>query len=187
MNTMMTSTMINGIDTAALQDTMKAIKADHSKGIASFRARTIWKDGFQSESMIDGWTLGGEERPHSFTIKIDEPRELLGQDSQPNPQEYLMAAMNACMLNTFVAVCSMLGVTLEEVEFRSEGELDLRGFLGLDSKVIAGYDEITYTIRVKGDGTEAQYRKAHEAMVATSPNYYNIANAIKLNSELIVE
>jgi len=182
-----TTTHPNGIDTAALRETMTAIKADPRKGIARFGAKTVWKNGFLSESTIDGWSLGGERLPKQFTIQIDEPRELLGEDSSPNPQEYLMAAMNSCMLNTFVAVCSMLDVTLESLEFESHGELDLRGFLGLDSAVPAGYEQIHYTIRVKGNGTPEQYRKAHEAMIATSPNYYNINKAIQLESELIVE
>ena len=65
--------------------------------------------------------------------------------------------------------------------------LDVRGFLGLDSSVPAGYEKIHYTIRVKGDGTAEQYRKAHEAMMATSPNFYNINRAIDLESSLIVD
>lgn len=182
-----TTTHPNGIDTTALRETMAAIKADPRKGIARFGAKTVWKNGFLSESTIDGWSLGGERLPKQFTIQIDEPRELLGEDSSPNPQEYLMAAMNSCMLNTFVAVCSMLDVTLESLEFESQGELDLRGFLGLDSSVPAGYEQIHYTIRVKGNGTREQYEKAHQAMIATSPNYYNINKAIRLDSDLIVE
>jgi uncharacterized OsmC-like protein len=178
---------INGVDTEALQQTIRAIKANPDKGIARFSARTVWKGGFASESTIDGWNLGGEKIPHDFTIHMDEPRELLGQDAQANPQEYLQSAMNACMLNTFVAVCSMLGVTLESVEFESTGELDLRGFLGIDANVPAGYEDINYTIRVRGDGTREQYEKAHEAMIATSPNYYNMARPIRLNARLIVE
>jgi uncharacterized OsmC-like protein len=182
-----TTTLKNGIDTAALRETMAAVKADPRKGLAEFGAKTVWKHAFRSESVVDGWSLGGERLPKQFTISIDEPRELLGDDSSPNPQEYLQAAMNACMLNTFVAVCSMLDVTLESLEFESRGQLDLRGFLGLDSSVPAGYEEIHYTIRVKGDGTPEQYAKAHQAMMATSPNYYNMNRAIRMNSELIVD
>jgi uncharacterized OsmC-like protein len=178
---------INGVDTDALQQTIREVKGDPKKGIARFSARTAWKGGFASESTISGWNLGGEKIPHNFTIRMDEPRELLGQDAHANPQEFLQSAMNACMLNTFVAVCSMLGVKLQSVEFESTGELDLRGFLGIDSRIPAGYKDINYTIRVKGDGTREQYEKAHEAMMATSPNYYNMAKPIRLNAKLIVE
>jgi uncharacterized OsmC-like protein len=182
-----TTTTVNGVDITALREIVADVRNDPRKGIAQFSATTSWKHGFLSESTIDGWSLGGAHVPHRFTIAIDEPNELLGGDTQPNPQEFLMAAMNACMLNTFVAVCSMLGVTLESVQFESTGELDLRGFLGIDPDVKPGYEEIRYTIRVKGDGTPEQYEQAHQAMIATSPNYDNLANPIRLRSELIVD
>lgn len=178
---------INGLDLQALQGLVNEIKADHRRGLAHFDVTTRWQGAMGSRTRVDGWSLGGRKLPQSFEIPIDEPRELLGRDASPNPQEYLLAAMNACMLNTFVAACSLMGVTLQSVELQSEGELDLRGFLGLDPSVKPGYDSISYTIRVKGDGTREQYAKAHEAMKATSPNYFNIANAITLNSRLVVE
>jgi uncharacterized OsmC-like protein len=178
---------VNGVDTEALQQTIREVKADPKKGIARFSARTAWKGGFAVESTIDGWNLGGKNIPHRFTIHMDEPRELLGQDTHANPQEFLQSAMNACLLNTFVAVCSLQGVKLQSLEIETTGQLDLRGFLGIDSNVPAGYQDLNYTIRVKGDGTREQYEKAHQAMIATSPNYYNLAKPIRLNAKLIVE
>lgn len=178
---------INGVDTDALTETIRAIKADPDTGRTTWGVSTHWLHGFQSRTSVAGWSLAGERKPHSFEIRIDEPRELCGGDAYANPQEYLMAALNACMLNTFVAVCSTLGVTLESVSIECEGDIDLRGFLGIDSKVPAGYESIRYRLRVKGDGTAAQYAKAHEAMVATSPNFYNLTRPVPLVPELVVE
>ncbi len=45
------------------------------------------------------------ERIHTFVI--DEPKELLGEDTSANPQEYLMGAMNACILNTYVIAAAI--------------------------------------------------------------------------------
>jgi hypothetical protein len=42
-------------------------------------------------------------------------------------------------------------------------------------------------VRLKGNGTPDQYREVHKAVVATSPNYYNLSHAVKLNTELIFE
>ena len=179
--------LINGIDTKAIAQLVTDIREDHAQGIASFRVITSWKRGMQSETHVDGWTLGGRRLAKDFNIHIDEPRELCGRDEFPNPQEYLLAAMNACMLNTFVAACSLMDVTIESLEFASEGTLDLRGFLGMDDAVSPGYDELRYAIRVKGDGTAEQFQKAHDAMKATSPNYFNMAQSIALRSELVVE
>jgi len=182
-----TNAKVNGIDVDAVGGLVAKVKGDPSEGIAGFRAATHWKGGFQSETEVNGWSLGGRELPHAFTIRIDEPRELCGQDAHANPQEHLLAAANACMLNTFVAVCSLQGVEIESLTFESEGELDLRGFLGIDEEVPAGYEGLRYTIRVRGNGTRAQFEKAHQAMIATSPNYYNLRNAVPLESKLVIE
>lgn len=182
-----TQTNPNGIDVGALGALCDRVRADPREGVARFRAATHWRGGTLSETEIDGWSLGGREFRRPFTIRIDEPPAILGQDRAPNPQEYLLAAMNACMLNTFIAVCATMDVELERVTLESSGLLDLRGFLGLDPNVPAGYEALDYTFRVKGNGTEAQYRKAHEAVKATSPNFYNMANAITMRSALVAE
>lgn len=179
--------LTNGLDTHALKETIEAIKADPQKGQTTWGVTTTWKRGMYSETQVSGWTLGGQRQPQDFVIRIDEPPALLGGDAAPNPQEYLMAAMNACMLNTFVAACSLMGVRIESLEMECSGDIDLRGFLGIDPDVAAGYEEIQYVIRVKGDGTPRQYEKAHEAVKATSPNYFNITRQIALRSRLVVE
>jgi hypothetical protein len=63
----------------------------------------------------------------------------------------------------------------------------LRGFLGLDATVKPGYDEIHYTVRIKGDGKPEQFEKIHQNVIATSPNRFNLANPIKLTANLVVE
>jgi uncharacterized OsmC-like protein len=182
-----TTARINGIDTDALARLVAEVKGDHRKGIAGFRVATHWKGGMRSDTHVDSWSLGGRALPHEFRIGVDEPRELCGGDSRANPQEYLLAAMNACMLNTFVAVCALQGVELESLTFEAEGELDLRGFLGIDTAVKPGYDEIRYTIRVRGNGSAEQYEKAHRAMQSLSPNYFNLNSPIRLRSTVVAE
>lgn len=182
------ATRINGIDTEALKETMEAISADPAKGIVGFRVNTEWKGrGPRSESRVTHWECGGQRIARDFIIPIDEPQELLGTNTAANPQEYLLAAMNACLLATYVAAFAMQGVELESLEIESHGELDLRGFLGLDKKVKPGYDEIEYVVRVKGNGTPRQFEAVHNWVMATSPNYWNMANAIRLKPRLVVE
>jgi uncharacterized OsmC-like protein len=186
MTTQQTS-MINGLDTMALKQLVDDVAADAGKGKARFDVTTEWKGGALSESRVDGWELGGKRMPKDFTIMIDEPEELLGTNTHANPQEMLMAAFNACMMAGYVAGASVHGIELEKVEIHSEGELDLRGFLGLDQTVKPGYDAIHYTVRIRGNGTPEQFEDIHKTVMATSPNRWNIANPIKLTSDLMVE
>jgi uncharacterized OsmC-like protein len=179
--------MINGIDTEALRQTMEAVRQDPSKGMAGFHVTTMWKGGTRSATRVRDWMLGGRRLEKNFTITIDEPPELCGTATAANPQEYLMAAMNACLMATYVAACAMQGIEIERLEIETRGELDLRGFLGLDKKVIPGYDELRYTVRIKCNGTRQQLEAVHNWVMATSPNYWNMANAIRLVPELIAE
>ena len=183
----MTKEKLNGIDTQALKQVMGQISTHPSLGKVTFQVTTTWKGVTKSETVIEGYEISGQKVKRIHTFVIDEPKELLGEDASANPQEYLMGAMNACIMNTYVIAAAMKGVKLESVVMETEGELDLRGFLGIDKNVIPGYKELKYRVRLKGNGTKEQYEEVHKAVVATSPNYYNITHAIKLNTELIIE
>jgi len=87
----------------------------------------------------------------------------------------------------YVAQCAIRGIALKQLEIETEGEIDLRGFLGLDPNVPPGYKSLSYTVRLRGDGTQKQFTEIHEAVMATSPNFYNIANVVALKPTLMVE
>ena len=95
-----------------------------------------------------------------------------------------MAAVNACMVAAYVAHAAIRGVRLETCRIETEGELDMRGFLGLDETVPPGCRRISYTVRIDGDGTRAQYEEIHEAVMATSPGYFNLAQPIQMVGRL---
>ena len=52
-----------------------------------------------------------------------------------------MAAFNACITVGYVAGAAIRGITLDSLEIRTRGKLDLRGFLGLSDEVPAGYTD----------------------------------------------
>ncbi len=178
---------INGIDTNAVKQLMKDVSEDPAKGSVRFHVTTSWKGTTKSETRVTSYEIGGKEIKRNFSIIIDEPEELAGANTAPNPQEVLMAAFNACVLNTYVIASAMKGITLESVEMETEGELDLRGFLGIDTSIKPGYDEIHYTVRIKGNGTREQFEEVHKTVIATSPNYWNMSNPITLHVDLVVE
>ena len=69
----------------------------------------------------------------------------------------------------------------------TEGEIDLRGFLGIDPAVTRGYDNLRYKVHIKGNGTKEQFAEIHEAVMATSPNFYNLSRPVALKPTLVVE
>jgi len=177
----------NGIDLNALDQVVEAIGGDPAVGVVGFRVSTEWGGQTRSRSTVESYTIGGNDVPRSFTIDADEPLELLGTNRAPNPQELLMSAVNACMMVGYVAQAAVRGITLESCRIETSGELDLRGFLGLSDEVPPGYRQINYTVHLKGDGTAEQFAEIHQAVMKTSPNYFNMARPIRMNGTLSVD
>jgi uncharacterized OsmC-like protein len=181
-----TASRVNGLDLDALGDAMREIEADPAKGKVGFQVKSAWMGQTRSRATVDSYMMGGEKICRRFAIDIDEPLELLGENSAPNPQEMLMAAFNACIMVGYVAGAAVNGIRLESVEIETSGELDLRGFLGLDASVPPGYERISYVVRIKGDGTPKQFREIHETVMRTSPNYFNISRPVSIDAKLEV-
>ena len=177
---------VNGLDLAALGEVVEAIEKDASQAKVGFQVTTRWLGQTKSESIVDGFDIGGERVTRSHKIIADEPCELLGSDSAPNPQELLMAAFNACITVGYVAGAALKGITLDSLEIATKGELDLRGFLGLSDAVPPGYESVDYEVRIKGDGSPADFEEIHQTVMKTSPNYFNMSRPIKMNGTLQV-
>src|SRR5262245_65489607 len=107
---------LNGIDLGALAEVVREIEWDPRKGMVGFRLHTAWRGQTRRRSTVESYTIGGQEVVRHFEIDVDEPHELLGQNSAPNPQEMLMTALNACITVGYVAGAAVKGVTLEKVE-----------------------------------------------------------------------
>ena len=97
-----------------------------------------------------------------------------------------MAAFNACIMVGYVAGAALKGIELDHLEIETRGELDLRGFLGLSEDVVPGYEKIDYDVRIAGNGSKADFEDIHAAVMATSPNYFNLSRPIALNATLSV-
>ena len=180
-------TVVNGINVDDLFALIEGVRRDAAKGKTNWRVTTTWKGQARSRAQVEDFGIGGERVPRRFSIDIDEPCELGGTNRFANPQEHLIAALNACMTVGYVAQCAVRGITLESLEIETDGEIDLRGFLGIDSAVPPGYESLRYTVRIKGNGSKEQFAEVHQAVMATSPNFYNVSQRIALQPTLVVE
>jgi uncharacterized OsmC-like protein len=179
--------VVNGINVDDLFALIDSVKRDPEKGKTNWRVTTTWQGQTRSRAQVDGFGIGGERVQRRFSIDVDEPCELGGSNRFANPQEHLLAALNACMTVGYVAQCAVRGITIESLEIETDGEIDLRGFLGIDPAVPPGYENLSYVVRIKGSGTKEQFTEIHEAVMATSPNFYNVSRAVVLKPTLVVE
>lgn len=180
-------TTVNGINVPALRQAIATIEVDPDAGQTHWKVTSRWAGGTRTDHLVNGVDIGGQTVDRQFQIQIDEPCELCGTNQFANPQEYLLAATNACMMVGYATVAAVMGVNLTKLELEITGEIDLRGFLDIDRSVAPGYERLHYTVRMAGDGTQEQFEKMHEVVQRTSPNYYNISNPIEMTSELVVE
>src|SRR3954462_8084069 len=180
-------TVVNGINVDDLFGLIEGVRRDAAKGKTSWHVTTTWQGQTRSRAQIEGFGMGGERVARRFSIDIDEPCELGGTNQFANPQEHLLAALNACMTVGYVAQCAVRGITIEKLEIETEGEIDLRGFLGIDPAVPPGYENLRYVVRIKGSASREEFAEIHQAVMATSPNFYNVSQRIALQPTLMVE
>jgi uncharacterized OsmC-like protein len=179
--------VVNGVNVDDLMTLVEGVKGDAAKGKTHWRVRSAWQGQTRSRAYVDGFTIGGQQVPRRFSFDIDEPCEIGGSNRFANPQEHLLAALNACMMVGYVAQCAVRGITLEKLEIQTDGDIDLRGFLGIDSAVAPGYDSLSYVVRIKGNGTKEQFGEIHKAVMATSPNFHNVSRPVDLKPTLVIE
>lgn len=77
---------LNGIDTEALKQVMGQISKDPSLGKVKFQVTTTWKGTTKSETVVKGYEISGQKVNRMHTLVIDEPTELLGEDTAANPK-----------------------------------------------------------------------------------------------------
>jgi uncharacterized OsmC-like protein len=179
--------VVNGINVDDLLNLIDGVKQNAAKGQTNWRVTTTWQGQTRSRAHVDSFAIGGQTVSREFSFDVDEPLELGGSNRFANPQEYLIAALNACMVVGYVAQCAVRGITIKTLAVETEGEIDLRGFLGIDPAVAPGYEELRSIVRIKGSGTREQFAEIHRAVIATSPNFYNISRPVALKPTLIVE
>ncbi|MGE5295890.1 MAG: OsmC family protein [Solirubrobacterales bacterium] len=178
-----TTATINGIDLEILQKTIDAVDQEPSLGKCRFRATNKWIGGAHNRSRIDDFYAAGEEQNHRqpFTLDADESPMLAGDDQAPNPVEQLLHALVSSMTTTMVAHAATQGIHIEELESQVEGDIDLRGFLGLDADVPKGYTNIRVKFRAKGDPENvAKLRRLAEF----SPVYNTLTQGVSVDIEV---
>jgi uncharacterized OsmC-like protein len=180
-------TIRNGVDTDQLFGTLDAIKAEPSLARFQFRARNRWIDGAHNRTTIRDFYAANQEdtsRAEEFVLDAGEPAILLGTDTGPNPAEYLLHALAACLTTSLVYVAAARGVHLTEVESTLEGDMDVRGALGLSDKYRNGFEQIRVSFRVEGDAPEEKLREVVARAQQRSAVFDMVTNGVPVSVDV---
>ena len=177
---------INGIDRETLNGTVQAMADDPGLGAAHFRVSNRWLNGNQNQSTVKGFYGARQEIAHkrSYDLLADEPPILAGDDDAPNPVEHMLHALASCVTTSLVAHAAVKGISLDEVESEVEGDIDLRGYLGIDKEVPRGYTDIRVRFKVRADGVDPGRLKR---LSMFSPVFNTITNGANVDIQVDVQ
>ncbi len=173
---------LNGIDLKALKVYTDQITEVPGDAVSSYGIEARWCGGVHSEIHTLNQRLGETEIPKDFQFHVGEPEQLLGDNAFPTPQEYLLGGMAGCMMVGFVAGATAAGIRLDAVTLTVRGDLNLRGFLGVDPDAPVGFAEIQFHFDVAGSGTQAEYDHLIAEVRKNSPNYRTISDAVTVTA-----
>ena len=186
--TTLTSTVRNGVDTATMFATLDAIKAQPEIAEFRFRARNTWLGGAHNRSTIrDFYAACSEDttRTAAFTLDAGEPAILLGTDTGPNPAEYLLHALAACVTTSLVYSAAARKVRLTMVESTLEGDLNVEGAMGTNTVDFRnGFERIRMSIRIAGDAPAEKLREVVERARQRSAVYDMVTNGVPVAVEV---
>lgn len=183
-------TIRNGVDTGVMYATLDAIKAQPELGTFQFRAKNRWIGGSHNRTTIKNFYGAGQEdtsRADEFTIDAGEPAILLGTDTGPNPAEYLLHALAACLTTSIVYVAAARGVKLTEVESTLEGDMDVQGALGLNDDYRNGFEQIRVSFTVKGDAPPEKLQGIVARAQLRSAVFDMVTNGVPVSVDVTTE
>lgn len=143
----------------ALLKTIGGIQANPKTAKVVFRAATEWVEDVRCSASVRNFA----------PMAIDEPPELGGQDSAPNPVELVLVALGTCQEIMYSAYASVMDIQLDSVKVNARGYLDLKGLFGLDDNVPAGYSRITFETELESPADDNALRKLVETVESHCP------------------
>lgn len=173
-------TVLNGVNVTKLAEAMELIKGNAEIARFKFRNRNKWVDGGLNQSSIDGFygALQENTRETPFVLYNDEPPVLLGEDRGANPVEQVLHGLAGCITTTLVYHAAAKGIKVHEMKTSFEGDLDIRGLLGLPGARRRGYEEIRVIVKVKADASREEIEELVKLAERRSPVYDIVTNPV---------
>ena len=171
--------VVNGVDVTALNETVAAIRDNAEIAKFNFRATNKWLGGAKNRTTIKEFTGALDEHRdgiQAFIADNGEHEVLLGYDEAPNPAEWLLHALVGCLTTATVYHAAARGIAIDAIDSQIEGDLDLRGFLGLSPDVRKGYDAVRVRMRLKTAADPVTV----EALAKMSPMFDVVSRALPL-------
>jgi uncharacterized OsmC-like protein len=176
--------ILNGVNIDQLYNTIDLIKENPDIAKFKFRATNKWIDGTHCRGTIRDFygALKDDDTRPSVDYDMDEPPILLGKNEGRNPVEYLLVALSGCLTTAMIAHASARNIKIRNVESRYEGDIDLRGFLGISEDVPVGYRNIRVFFKIDADLSDEE----KEELIKMAQKYSPVFNTITKSAPVSV-
>ncbi|MDV7355227.1 OsmC family protein [Rhodococcus oxybenzonivorans] len=156
---------MSATDTASLSHLSSVIAAT-SDAVSQnpANAQVVFRASAQAHDAVASTVTLGKYR-----VEVDEPPALGGDNAAANPVEYYLASLLSCQVVTYRFWADKLGIRVDDISARAEGDLDVRGFFGFDESVRAGFGEVRVVVTLTGPDSRERYRELQEAVDAHCP------------------
>lgn len=136
---------LNGVDLSrfdALKDNIVSCRIETNR---TYAVSLDWTGGMKTKATLaDG---------RSFII--DEPEEIAGTDTAPNPEDLLLSAVGTCYALCWVTVLSRKGIKVNSLKIDVRGVIDLRGSYA-SGGTPPGFDSLSLDVKIDaGMGIDA--------------------------------
>ncbi len=175
----------NGVDVGFLLGAREALTAEPEGAKFQWRVTNTWVHGTHSQTTAQGFFGLGEEqaRAAEFRFDADHPELFSAEDNGATPTEILLVALASCLTGGVAAVAQNREIQLRSVQATIEGDMDVRGILGIDSDVRNGFSNIKVTYTIDADASPEDI----EALVAQSQKRSAVYDIITNPTNVAVE
>ena len=124
---------------------------------------------YSSSSKLTSGLATDVTLPGGHTMSVDEPETMPGGANKgPNPLDVMCGSLGTCQEITYKMYATVMGVDLKSVSCKVEGDIDLRGLVGLaDDRV--GFSAIRGEITIDSEATDEQLDQLKAAVDAHCP------------------
>ncbi|PUB12464.1 OsmC family protein [Yoonia sediminilitoris] len=164
---------LNNVEIGRVISLAEKISSEPHVAATTWRAEVRWDSGFRSSARVRDF-----DPAHS-----DEPEQLGGTNTGPNPVEQLLAALGNCLAVGYAANATAAGIEIRDMTIDVEGDLDLHTFLGL-REGHAGFSGIKVRVNLDSEADAEALRLLHEKVIGSSPVGHTLSRAIPLDIAL---
>jgi len=143
---------------AAVDATRAALEKEPDRAVVRLRAEARLEEGTQTAVQAG-----------RHTLTVDEPPSVGGTGAGPNPVQVVLASLASCQAITYRYWAELLGIRLDAVTVRVEGDLDVRGIMGLDADASSGPTAVRCMVTVEGPEGAERYEELRRNVDAHCP------------------